>query len=130
MAGPPWKIIMDVNKLNIQTISNYKAIIYILIHCWALMKEMMTRNEWMNEQTMNECNWLNFWISSKTFNFQCLTISWNKGISYSVIVEFVQFKSRCLYTEANCQRNTDFGVHFIVFIFSRIVFIENLSENN
>jgi len=46
MAGPPWKMIMDVNKLTIQTISNYKAKnIYKLIHWWALMKEMMTRNE-------------------------------------------------------------------------------------
>ena len=29
------------------------------------------------------------------------------------------------YTEANSQRNTDFGVHFFVFIFIKIIFMEN-----
>jgi len=29
------------------------------------------------------------------------------------------------YTEANSQRNTDFGVHFIVFIFIKIFFMDN-----
>ena len=30
-----------------------------------------------------------------------------------------------LYTKANSQRNTDFGVHFFVFIFIQIFFIDN-----
>ena len=29
------------------------------------------------------------------------------------------------YTEANSQRNTDFGVHFFVFISIKIIFLDN-----
>jgi len=34
-----------------------------------------------------------------------------------------------MYTKANSQRNTDFGIHFFVFIFIKIFFMDNIFDN-